>query len=105
VAVFAFDNSSNHAAFSKDALVASRMNLNPGGKQPIMRDTYFAQNNRLQSMVFSIIHYDEKLRSKPKGIKQVLIEHRKWPPGGLVLDCNKCKEKSQDISRTYCCAH
>ena len=34
----------------------------------------------------------------------MLIEHEKWPPGGLVLNCNKCKEKIQDISRIYCCA-
>jgi hypothetical protein len=59
VAVFAFDNSSNHAAFRKDALVASRMNLNPGGKQPIMRNTYFGPNNQLQSMVFSETHHVE----------------------------------------------
>jgi hypothetical protein len=37
VAVFAFDNSSNHAAFSKDALVARRMNLNPGAKRFVHR--------------------------------------------------------------------
>src|SRR3954470_22348043 len=41
IALFAFNNSSNHAVFSKDALVASRMNLKPGGKQPIMHDTHF----------------------------------------------------------------
>ena len=29
IGVFAFDNSSNHAIFAKDALVAKRMNLNP----------------------------------------------------------------------------
>ncbi|CAB4477291.1 unnamed protein product [Rhizophagus irregularis] len=104
VAVFAFDNSSNHAAFSKDALVANRMNLNPGGKQPVMRNTYFGPNNQLQSMVFPTTHNDEKLRGKPKGIKQILMEREKWPPGGLVLDCNKCKEKCQDSSRTSCCA-
>ncbi|GBC50571.2 uncharacterized protein OCT59_001487 [Rhizophagus irregularis] len=104
VAVFAFDNSSNHAAFSKDALVASRMNLNPGGKQPVMRNTYFGPNNQLQSMVFPTTHYDEKLRGKPKGIKQVLMECGKWPPRGLVLECSKCKEKCQDSSRTSCCA-
>ena len=44
IAVFAFDNSSNHAVFSKDALVANRMNLKPGGKQPIMRNTHFGPN-------------------------------------------------------------
>ncbi|POG61994.1 hypothetical protein GLOIN_2v1785920 [Rhizophagus irregularis DAOM 181602=DAOM 197198] len=104
VAVFAFDNSSNHAAFSKDALVASRMNLNPGGKQPVMRNTYFGPNNQLQSMVFPTTHYDKKLRGKPKGIKQVLMERGKWPSGGLVLECSKCKEKCQDSSRTSCYA-
>src|SRR6266540_2049834 len=104
VAVFAFDNSSNHAAFSKDALVASQMNLNSGSKQPIMRNTYFGPNNQLQSIVFPITHYDKKLRGKSKEIKQVLIECEKWPSGGLVLECNKCKEKNQDASETSCCA-
>ncbi|CAG8741316.1 8503_t:CDS:2, partial [Rhizophagus irregularis] len=37
IALFAFDNSSNHAAFKPDALVANKMNLKPGGKQPKMR--------------------------------------------------------------------
>ncbi|CAG8593227.1 hypothetical protein GLOIN_2v1792152 [Rhizophagus irregularis DAOM 181602=DAOM 197198] len=55
-------------------------------------------------MVFLITYHDEKLRGKPKGIKQVLIEYEKWPPGGLILDCKECKEKIQDISRTTCCA-
>ena len=31
-ALFAFDNASNHCSFSEDALVAKRMNLNPGGR-------------------------------------------------------------------------
>ena len=45
MAVFAFNNSSNHAIFSKDILIANRMNLSLGGKQPIMRDTYFKPDN------------------------------------------------------------
>ena len=36
ISVFAFDNSSNHAIFAKDALVSKKMNLNPGGMQPKM---------------------------------------------------------------------
>jgi hypothetical protein len=36
IGVFAFDNSSGHACKAEDALVASRMNMNPGGKQPLM---------------------------------------------------------------------
>ena len=40
--LFAFDNSQNHHARAPDALVASRLNLNDGGKNtPIMRDTKF----------------------------------------------------------------
>ncbi|RGB33146.1 hypothetical protein C1646_625493, partial [Rhizophagus diaphanus] len=32
IGLFAFDNSSNHAAFKPDAFVANKMNLKPGGK-------------------------------------------------------------------------
>ncbi|RGB22859.1 hypothetical protein C1646_775415 [Rhizophagus diaphanus] len=81
--VFAFDNSSNHAAFSKDVLVTNQINLNSGDKQPVMRNIYFKPNNQLQSMVFLTTYNDEKLRGKPKGIKQVLMECEKWPSGGL----------------------
>ena len=65
-AVFAFDNSSNHAAFKSDALVTSKMNLKSGGKQLKMKDTVFGSNNQRQSMV------NEK--GELKGMKQVLIE-------------------------------
>ncbi|PKB93889.1 hypothetical protein RhiirA5_303669, partial [Rhizophagus irregularis] len=41
IALFAFDNSLNHAAFKSDAFVTSRMNLKPRGKQPKMRNTVF----------------------------------------------------------------
>jgi len=51
IALFAFDNSSNHAAYGSDALVANRMNLKPGGKQPKMRDTVFGPDNCHQSTV------------------------------------------------------
>ncbi|CAG8653158.1 9157_t:CDS:1, partial [Paraglomus occultum] len=95
IALFAFDNSSNHAAYRSDALVASRMNLKPGGKQPKMRDTVFGPDNCHQSMV------NEK--NEPKGMKQVLIERGLWKDG-LSADCNLCKDKVDDINRTDCCA-
>ncbi len=38
IALFVFDQSTNHAAFADDALRAIIMNLGPGGKQPISRD-------------------------------------------------------------------
>jgi hypothetical protein len=37
------------------------MNLNPGGLQPKMCDTYWGPNNQLQLMTFSDNHPNEKL--------------------------------------------
>lgn len=36
-ALFAFDNAASHSAYADDALVAKKMNLSSGGKQPKMR--------------------------------------------------------------------
>jgi hypothetical protein len=43
--LFIFDNSTGHAAFAKDALVVSKMNLEDGGAQPIMRDGWFEKDD------------------------------------------------------------
>ena len=51
IAIFAFDHSSSHTKVADDSLNAFTMNLNPGGKQPVMRDTIY--NGRVQQMVFS----------------------------------------------------
>ena len=66
IALFAFDNSSNHVTYRSDALVASRMNLKPEGKQPKMKDITFGSDNKHQSMVNE--------NNELKGMKQVLIE-------------------------------
>lgn len=42
---FFFDQSSAHGAFAKDALNAKEMNVKPGGKQRVMRNTYIPQDN------------------------------------------------------------
>jgi len=48
IAVFAFDNSSGHACKAPNALVTQRMNLGPGGKQPVIRDTeFYSADSRL----------------------------------------------------------
>ena len=71
VEVFMFDNSSNHAAFMPDALVANRINIGSGGKNVSkMRDTRWEPNNQLQKM-----NFDD---DQPKGIKQILIERGLW---------------------------
>ena len=41
--VWIFDHSCGHTAFANDALVASRLNKKPGGKQPVMRNTVWAR--------------------------------------------------------------
>ena len=48
--VFVFDHSSCHGAYAKNALNASKMNAQPGGKEPLMRDTMW--NAKTQKMVF-----------------------------------------------------
>ena len=45
-ALFAFDNSANHTCFAENALLAKRINLGLGGKQPRMRDGLTMQCNR-----------------------------------------------------------
>ena len=77
-AVFAFDNASNHSAFAPDALLASQMNLNPGGKQPHMRDGFIHSKQRPQPMSFPPNHSNPTLRGKPKGAEQVLRERGRW---------------------------
>lgn len=77
-ALFAFDNASNHCCFANDALVAAKMNRNPGGAQPHMRDGFIHSKQRPQTMIFSINHPNSQLRGKPKGIEQVLRERGLW---------------------------
>ena len=62
--VWVFDHSSCHTAMAEDALDASKMNVKPGGKQPVMRATIWA--GKVQEMTFAL--------GVPKGMKQVLEE-------------------------------
>ena len=61
--MFLFDQSSGHTAYAEDALNANRMNVNPGGSQPKMRNTMW--NGSVQTMVHKEV---------PKGIRRVLEE-------------------------------
>ena len=62
--IWCFDHSCNHTAFSEDALIASKMNKGPGGKQPKMRDTVW--NGQPQTMTLP--------DGQPKGAALVLEE-------------------------------
>ncbi|PKY58471.1 hypothetical protein RhiirA4_293251, partial [Rhizophagus irregularis] len=69
-----------------DALIAKNMNLNPGGKQPKIRRTYFGDENIQQDMIFPSDYRISNLRGQPKGLKQVLMERGLWPNEGLKLE-------------------
>ena len=55
-------------AYAPDALTTTKMNLGPGGKQPVMRDGWDHAQNLPHPMVFSQNNPDPKLRGQPKGI-------------------------------------
>src|SRR3954451_22366190 len=89
----------SHAKLADNTLNVTNMNLNPGEKQPIMRDSIF--NGQIQSMVFSANHPDEKLREKPKGMKIILQEYDLWK-SGLKGFCSN-KEALLENPRCYVC--
>ena len=65
--VWVFDHSSCHAAMGDDALEVAHMNVKPGGKQRIMRDTTY--DGKVQKMYYTV--RGEKIA---KGMKMVLEE-------------------------------
>src|SRR6266498_4034874 len=112
IAIFCFDQSTNHNAMAEDALIATRMNLGSGGVQPKMRDGWYINEREekcIQSMTFPDNHPVEKLRGQPKGIKKVLEERNLWPKKKINLVCKKCSKKNADNDendeiRLDCCA-
>ena len=62
--VWMFDHSSCHAAMPDDARDASKMNVNRGGKQRVMRDGFW--NGKAQRMNYAL--------GIPKGMRVVLEE-------------------------------
>ncbi|GBB96876.1 hypothetical protein RclHR1_02860009 [Rhizophagus clarus] len=97
IGIFCFNQSTNHNAMAGDALVATKMNLSPRGKQPKMRDGWYINENsekRVQSMTFPNNH---QLKGQPKGIKQVLKERNLWPMKEICLTYEQCSGKCDDI--------
>jgi len=60
-ALFTFDNTSSHAAFSLNVFVVKYMNLSPRRKQPKIYSTYFG-NRIQQDIVFLLDYHISKLR-------------------------------------------
>ncbi len=93
-ALIMVDNSQGHSAYAIDALLVSRMNLRPGGKQARMRDGWFMRRGNekvTQSMVFPPDHLE--FPNEPKGMKQVLIERGLWD-NRLKMQCKTCPGNS-----------
>ena len=92
------DNSQGHSAYAADALLVSRMNMRPGGKQARLRDGWYRKDGRqvIQPMIFPSDH--PEFANEPKGIKQVLVER------GLYVDRLRmqCSEKCSP-NATQCC--
>jgi hypothetical protein len=102
-AVFTFDQSTNHAAFAADALRTSTMNLNPGGKQPRLRDGWHGDPRTAQAMAFPDDHPDQSVRGHPKGIKTVLIEREAWD-SSMRLTCGDVVQMPPAPVLLRCCA-
>jgi hypothetical protein len=100
-ALFLIDNSQGHSAYAEDALLTSRMNVNPGGKQAHMRDGWYDHDGRTvsQSMVYPSDH--PQFPNQPKGIKAVLIERGLYK-SGCRGRCEKC---NPDVDVACCNKH
>ena len=98
-ALIMVDNSQGHSAYGEDALLTSRMNTNPGGKQARMWDGWFMKNSVkvAQAMVFPPNH--SQFPNQPKGLRQVLVEH------GIDVHKlqGKCKSKCDLAVKDCCC--
>jgi hypothetical protein len=92
------DNSQGHSAYSEDALVVSRMNVNPSGKQARMHNGWYTRDGQTvsQPMIFPQDH--AAYPNEPKGIKAILTER------GLYQARlrGKCKSKCE-TDRVDCC--
>jgi hypothetical protein len=102
------DNSQGHSAYSVDALLTSRMNLRPGGKQAKMRNGWYIRDGQqvTQLMCFSADH--PEFPGQPKGMRQVLMERGLWRDG-LVMQCKSKKDANGSSGKclagaTDCCA-
>ena len=95
--VWIFDQSSNHRAYSEDALVARRMNVKPEGSQPKLRSTPIVVNGRpfVQHMV--------NANGIPKGMRQVLkergIDTRKMKREDIIKKLNKWDDFNNEKSK------
>ncbi|ODQ76870.1 hypothetical protein LIPSTDRAFT_757 [Lipomyces starkeyi NRRL Y-11557] len=95
VAVFCFDQSSNHQAMSHDALVITKLTLNDKPNSVPIVDGFFEQDGQIvrQAVIYPENH--EKA-GQQKGIRTILKERNLWRDGLLL----KCKTKPGELDRS-----
>ncbi|KAJ7599763.1 hypothetical protein C8J56DRAFT_1072391 [Mycena floridula] len=89
------DNSQGHSAYSKDALLVTRMNWRPAGKQAVMRDGWFMKDG------VKVIHPMNDAGNVPKGMQKVLEERGLLTPN-LKFQCGSALTKC-DADAVACC--
>ncbi|KAF2864554.1 hypothetical protein K470DRAFT_5994 [Piedraia hortae CBS 480.64] len=87
-----FDNATNHIGIAKDALAADKMNLGPGGKQPVMRDDWNPVTNAPQP-----INYPDK--SNPQEIESFLTLLANSVSAGRLPNIER--DRAQGFERFY----
>ncbi len=94
-ALFIFDNAPSHMKKANDALNADAMNVNPGGKQPAMRQTVY--NGNIQEMTLP--------NGTAKGMKMVLEERGVCTKGMVAKDMTARLKTYEDLknSKTILC--
>ena len=84
IGVFLFDQSTNHNAYSMDALVAKRMTLHPKEDRVYcFKNGFFYKNDEI---IEQCMYFMNNGRPYFKGIKQILLERGLWKEG-LKLEC------------------
>lgn len=92
-ALIAFDNSSNHHAMAKDALIARRLNLKDGGNNVNpMRPGWFMGANGQR--VVQKMQTDE---GKQKGLRTILEERSLFIPGTKLNECRTLLAQQPDF--------
>ncbi|CAG8525313.1 2809_t:CDS:2, partial [Dentiscutata erythropus] len=76
IALFMFDNSSNHSSFAKDALLVSQMSIKDSTKKPLL-----CTGKYHDGFEHIITYRDSNSILKPKRIRRVLDKRSLWIPG------------------------
>ena len=104
-ALIMVDNSQGHSAYAEDALLTSRMNFKPGGKQARLRNSWYISGGQkvVQEMIFPPDHPEHP--NQPKGMKEILKERGLWKDG-LRMHCKEqCDPDIQDCCAKYILDH